>query len=290
MILKIEGTDREIITLFEGLMELMGSDMTQVGTDDHGKDNKGKPLSTAAFMPFHISPDGAGPLGPTFDCGFDGLNGADGGDTPAPEARKDAGQKTSAPRNTREITIQEIKDEVPLEKCGSIPEAIEAIQLICKTGGSALARAMGLDPFNISTAKNGKVYPATRKAFVKHFPELKLKDPAEKKPGKAKLNLSYKAPKKTPKPPKHILAGDGSKVSIEKLLKVDLNSCADIPAVINKLQLKTNITGTHLAELLGIHASDLSKARKGVIPPFVERAFKQHLQFPAVADSLNLNP
>lgn len=63
--------------------------------------------------------------------------------------------------------------------------------------------------------------------------------------------------------------------------EVDLEVCDSIPEVIEAIIEITGITGTRLAELLGIGAADISRAKKGKIFPFIERAFIQHLGFPA---------
>jgi len=188
--------------------------------------------------------------------------------------------------NTRKATIGEIREEVPLEECSSIPEAIEAIMEICKTSGAHLGRLLGIDKSVFSKARNGEVSKRVKEIFIQHFPELKLDDKAAIKktagdPSPSNIKEPVKAVKTTPQKTGRIPAGTGSHISLEDLKKVDLNDCGSIADVINKLQLESNVTGSRLAELLEIHASDLSKARKGITPPFIERAFKQYLQFPA---------
>lgn len=100
--------------------------------------------------------------------------------------------------------------------------------------------------------------------------------PAAKEAGLATGAPGEKLSKKAPKPVK----AQGSEVTLDRLQKVDLSDCKSILKVIDKLQLETNVTGTRLAELIEVHVSDLSKARKGIAPHFMVNAFKQHLQFP----------
>ncbi len=198
--------------------------------------------------------------------------------------KKEAGQATSAPGEKKSdiklptiisgpgsrpgLTLKGIR-KVDLSGCGNIPEAIEAILGICRISGAYLGGLLGIDKSVFSKARNGTVSKSVECIFKEHFPALKLGDPTSKK---------------TVKKAGRMTAGKGSQVTLDELLAVDLSDCDGIPAVINKLQLKSNVSGTRLAELLEMHASDLSKARKGVTPPFVERAFKQHLQFPAVEE------
>jgi hypothetical protein len=205
-----------------------------------------------------------------------------------PTPKKQPGRKPSRP----EITLQDIQKEVDLNGCYLIPEALEAILQNAGISGAHLGRLLGIDKSAFSKARNGVVGPLVKSAFKQHLQFSELAGASASDTKKPKTDASAPAIKKVKKadvtPEKKVgrmPAGKGSIISLERLLEVDLSDCDNIPEVINKLQLETNISGTRLAGLLEIHACDLSKARKGVTPPFIERAFKQHLQFPAVTDN-----
>lgn len=170
-----------------------------------------------------------------------------------------------------DISLEEIREEVPLEDCDSVPEAIEAIMTICKVSGAHLGDLLGLDKTAFSKARNGRVFPVVKRAFARHFPELKLSEPGK----------TVEAEKRNPKGGCNARK-DGSTVNLEEIRAIDISGCETIPEIIDKLQLETNITGKRLAELLEVDKSVVSKARKGITPPFVIRAFKQYLKFPAV--------
>ena len=73
------------------------------------------------------------------------------------------------PDQASPLTLQDIKDEVPINECESIQELIEAIIELCGITQGKLAGLLGVHPADLSKVKNGQNFPFVDKAFRQHL-------------------------------------------------------------------------------------------------------------------------
>ncbi len=67
------------------------------------------------------------------------------------------------------LTLEDIKNEVPIDECDTIHELIEAVLELCNITQSKLAGLLDIDANAISQAKKGNVFPYVERAFRQHL-------------------------------------------------------------------------------------------------------------------------
>ena len=242
MLLKIEGSDVELVAFIEAMLDLASCNITQAGTDAPGKEQPeqsdarpGDFMFWQRFYGLYLHPKNIsietchalamratleqypGALIPTqeqvkifmrpFDhdliCAVKDLAEEKLIEKlfpelwPQPEPQPEPQPKPAPPKKSKKadatpdfplggecpyepkkrrkggvkpiiITADEVKESGALE-CDTIPEAIEAIIVLCNCNKASIARLLEVDNAAISSAANGQVYPYVANAFKQYF-------------------------------------------------------------------------------------------------------------------------